>query len=77
MALIKCSDCGREVSSSADKCPNCGKPMFTGIRCPNCQSTDVSKISGMSKAGSALMWGVLAAGKLTKSYECKSCKYRW
>lgn len=77
MALIKCSDCGREVSSSADKCPNCGRPMFTGIRCPNCQSTDVKKISAASKAGSALMWGVFAAGKLTKTYECKSCNYRW
>lgn len=26
MALIKCSECGKEYSSNADKCPNCGNP---------------------------------------------------
>lgn len=27
MALINCSDCGRQVSDSAPNCPQCGKPM--------------------------------------------------
>lgn len=27
MALIKCSDCGHEVSSNATTCPNCGAPI--------------------------------------------------
>jgi hypothetical protein len=27
MALKKCKECGREVSSKADKCPNCGAPV--------------------------------------------------
>ena len=26
MALIKCLDCGRDVSDSAPSCPNCGRP---------------------------------------------------
>lgn len=26
MAIIKCPECGRDVSSYADKCPNCGCP---------------------------------------------------
>lgn len=26
MALIKCADCGRSVSRSANACPNCGRP---------------------------------------------------
>lgn len=26
MALIKCKDCGRDVSTNAEKCPNCGAP---------------------------------------------------
>ncbi|MBI1214154.1 MAG: zinc ribbon domain-containing protein [Alphaproteobacteria bacterium] len=26
MALIKCHDCGGEVSSTAEKCPKCGAP---------------------------------------------------
>lgn len=27
MALIKCPECGKEVSSSASSCPNCGHPI--------------------------------------------------
>ena len=27
MALIKCSECGKEISNKADKCPNCGNPI--------------------------------------------------
>lgn len=26
MALIKCKECGREISDEALACPNCGKP---------------------------------------------------
>jgi hypothetical protein len=26
MALIKCSECGKEVSDRASACPNCGAP---------------------------------------------------
>lgn len=29
MALVKCSDCGREVSDAAPTCPQCGRPMST------------------------------------------------
>lgn len=29
MALIKCPECGREVSSMAKACPNCGCPIAT------------------------------------------------
>ena len=27
MALIKCSECGKEISSKASSCPHCGNPM--------------------------------------------------
>ena len=27
MALINCSECGKEISNKADKCPNCGNPI--------------------------------------------------
>lgn len=27
MALIKCPECGKEVSSGATSCPNCGHPI--------------------------------------------------
>ena len=28
MALIKCPECGRDVSDSAITCPNCGRIIF-------------------------------------------------
>ena len=35
MALIKCKECGNEISSSANVCPHCGiKVSIT--KCPEC-----------------------------------------
>lgn len=28
MALIQCPDCGKQISSQAASCPNCGCPIF-------------------------------------------------
>ena len=30
MALIKCSECGKEISNKANICPNCGISLKTG-----------------------------------------------
>jgi len=51
--------------------------MTAGIRCPNCRATDVGKISAVSKIGSAALLGIFSVGKLTKTYQCKSCGYKW
>lgn len=29
MALIKCKECGKEISEDASKCPHCGCPKYT------------------------------------------------
>ena len=31
MALVKCSECGKEVSDKAGSCPSCGAPVAAGI----------------------------------------------
>ena len=31
MALIKCKECGKEVSDKAKTCPNCGCPIFKEV----------------------------------------------
>ena len=77
MPLITCPDCEKQISDSAESCPHCGRPMQTAMKCPNCKSTNIEKISTASKLGSALMWGALAANKLKSSYQCKSCKFKW
>lgn len=32
MSLIKCPECGKEISSKATKCPNCGRSMKSNNR---------------------------------------------
>ena len=37
MSLIKCPECGKEVSTKAPYCPNCGVPILHNVkRCPIC-----------------------------------------
>lgn len=154
MALIKCPECGKEISDKSDKCIHCGFPLIEtknticningkeydlsfilefykehpdgkvklisnfmkmtncGLKdakdvidkiletneipkvlilkqqesnkrvednkpkCPTCDSTNLSKISTMSKAGSVFMWGLLSQ-KVKKTWHCNNCKYEW
>lgn len=43
------------------------------IACPYCKSTNTKKISGLSKAISAGIFGVFALGKTTKQFHCNNC----
>ena len=36
MALIKCEECGKQVSDKASACPNCGCPIEKKIKCEEC-----------------------------------------
>ena len=77
MAMIKCPECGKEVSDKAKNCPNCGTPIDTKVYCPSCGSSNVSVISGASKAVSVAMWGVFAANKVKSNYKCNSCGHKF
>jgi len=43
MALIKCPECGKEVSDKAGKCPNCGCPITT----KNDSNRQYTKVNGV------------------------------
>lgn len=45
-------------------------------RCPTCQSTNVSKISDLSRGMSVFAFGLFSS-KIGKTMECKSCGYKW
>lgn len=77
MAMIKCPECGQEVSSMAKNCPKCGCPIDTQVRCPKCGSTDVKLISGASKAASYAMFGIASVNKLRSTYKCNSCRFKF
>lgn len=42
-------------------------------KCPICSSTKIHKISLTNKAASALAFGVLSAGHVSKTYKCDTC----
>ncbi len=81
MSLIKCPECGNQVSSNAAACPRCGQPFKPVnndiVKCPRCGSTNVKVISGASKAASIVMWGVFAANKVINHYECRECHHKF
>ncbi|MCI8700188.1 MAG: zinc-ribbon domain-containing protein [Clostridia bacterium] len=74
MALIRCKECGKQISSSAESCPNCG---YTELKCPKCGSNKVKVISGASKAMSVALWGAFAANKVMSKYQCKTCGHKF
>ena len=44
--------------------------------CPTCNSTNINKISGLSKAGSVAMWGLFSR-KVHKQWHCNNCGSEW
>lgn len=46
-------------------------------KCPTCQSTNVEKISLKSKIGKVALVGIFAIGKVSKTFKCNACGYRW
>lgn len=68
MALIKCPECGKEISDKAVSCPNCGNPINTPepqieeyLCCPYCGSKELHAEKSGFSGGKALA-GVIATG---------------
>lgn len=67
-----CPSCQELISNKAESCPHCG--YVTGVHvCPKCGSVDTRIISGTNKAASVLVFGVLAANNVVKTYKCNKC----
>lgn len=76
--LVNCKQCGCAVGEN--------KYIFEQYRknikskqnlnlpkCPYCNSTNIKKISAASKAGSAVLFGIFATGKINKQWHCNHC----
>ena len=83
-----CPRCGCETSRVVKTstgieggiCTRCGDRTYTNrpdiitlVRCPFCQSADCKKISGASKVGKVALFGVFAAGSVSKTWHCNNC----
>lgn len=76
MALINCTECGKEISDKAINCPNCGNPINQQSqviveekdenkefhRCPHCHSKDLNSDKKGFSGGKALAGAVLTGG---------------
>ena len=60
-----------EVEAYERACRNKNVP-----KCPTCGSTNIKKISSMSKAVGMLTLGILDAD-IHRTFYCKNCGYRW
>ena len=74
----KMTDTGKEFGV----CTKCDKLTFSTlggfhepavVKCPFCNSTDCKKISTASKVGKVALFGVFAAGSVSKTWHCNSC----
>lgn len=80
----KCSHCGNELKNHilSKRPENWVDPRKRDMwekdcdnvpKCPICSSTKIHKISMTNKAASALAFGLLAAGHVSKIYKCDIC----
>lgn len=74
-AKIKNMSADRYISDRfVNAIPETKKIAGITVKCPYCQSTNTKKISNVSKAGSVAVFGVFAAGKVSKQWHCNNCK---
>lgn len=73
MALIKCSECGKEISDKATTCPHCGNPINSVpaqqngeteeyLCCPKCGSRNLHADKKGFSGGKALVGAVAVGG---------------
>jgi len=60
MALNKCPDCGKDVSSQAPTCPNCGRPIAGTIISEEIHGSGEGLFLKGMNCGCAVILGVVA-----------------
>lgn len=64
MALIKCPECGKEISDKAAACPNCGAPITQQSEAPDVEVQSTPNLSERYRK----------TGEKQKTQICKHCK---
>lgn len=60
----------------ADRYKSISESIANAPKCPTCQSTDILKISGLSKVVSVAVWGIFSQ-KVHKQWHCNNCGSEW
>ena len=82
MALIKCPECGTEVSSEAELCPKCGYPIKAKMSDKQEQNKKITAEQGVKEGGNLsseaasyeIYSGIISGGKSGASLHKKSSK---
>ena len=72
MAIIKCTECGKQISDKAEVCPNCGNPMSPKGGANNgtyCSSCGINVTPVVTSVGG----GSCSFGK-RETWKCPKCK---
>jgi predicted amidophosphoribosyltransferase len=70
-SLTPCPTCHSNISKTAETCPHCGEKLAK--RCPKCNSTNITRINGVSKGVSASLFGVFSANTVLNDFQCNKC----
>lgn len=79
MALIKCPECGRDVSDKASSCPGCGYPLIDQVKekaiCPFCETENESDEDYCESCGMRLTpykneTNTIHQGNVSDDYSC-------
>ena len=65
MAIIKCPECGKEISDKATSCPNCGFPLIKG-QPEKEKPKEPSTVEKVLKSSTARQVGSTVARELTR-----------
>ncbi len=64
----------KSILSQVDFSSKSGSAVKTAVECPYCHSTNVKKISGVSKAAHTALFGIFSIGRNSKNFHCNNCK---
>ena len=71
MAMIKCNECGKEMSDLAEKCPSCGCPNRPKKVCPECNESMDSSATVCQKCGYVFKTTVSGNGSVNPAAKSK------
>ncbi len=93
MALIKCPECGKEISDQAPVCIHCGYPLHQqpvqsggspninpgASNAPRCPTCGSTNVERISNInrGISVAMWGMMSKKINKSFKCKNCGYTW
>lgn len=84
MALIKCSECGRQISEKAEYCPNCGCPVEreqvqkqnqSALVCPECGQQISENAECCPNCGFPIQDAVIKPSKFVQTNDVGKCRH--